>query len=526
MTIRATVFNDAIDGFWSALQVDRVYFIRNPQVKLKPDKFAKSSTASYDLILDLKTEIIQAHSSEMSSLEVHRVENEEEQKRSEVDTRSEVPEMKDESFKELDEMVSISQLNQSMSGRCALKVRVTKKSELKNWSNAKGSGRLFSVQFLDEHGAEIRAAVFNAAVEKFWDVLQVGNLYCVRRPQVKLCDKKYSLRGGAQFELVLNPDTEVNVVEDDGSIKGSNESDVGDEVNFSFVSIDKLPTQQVNERVDVLGVVTQAEPLTTTAKDIPKLVLTIVDRSLRSVEVTLWGETAENCSEQKLEDEVIAFKGCKISDYGGRISLSASKTIVVKPDILEARELKEWWDAEAHTAEILATPSFDDAMKGNYPKVSISELKECAKQLNGSQTASYQFAGSITKWDLSGALWYSACVNSKCKKKVSKAEDGLWFCSKCQKHSRERMLAYVLTCQISDSSSSVWVTAFDQVGQELLGGIGASELDQWRENGEDETVEKVFEERMYKNLQFTVRCKFDPRMSEVTFTVLQVSERV
>ena len=52
---------------------------------------------------------------------------------------------------------------------------MSQKSSVRNWSNSRGEGRLFSVNFLDESG-EIRATGFNEAVDKFYDLLEVNKV--------------------------------------------------------------------------------------------------------------------------------------------------------------------------------------------------------------------------------------------------------------------------------------------------------------------------------------------------------------
>jgi replication factor A1 len=59
--------------------------------------------------------------------------------------------------------------------RWTIKVRVTHKSDIKEWHNQRGSGRLFTVHFLDETG-EIRATGFNEQVDSFYDTLKEGNV--------------------------------------------------------------------------------------------------------------------------------------------------------------------------------------------------------------------------------------------------------------------------------------------------------------------------------------------------------------
>lgn len=46
------------------------------------------------------------------------------------------------------------------------------KSPIRSWSNAKGEGKLFSMDLCDESG-EIRATAFRNECEKFYDMIQV-----------------------------------------------------------------------------------------------------------------------------------------------------------------------------------------------------------------------------------------------------------------------------------------------------------------------------------------------------------------
>ena len=54
-------------------------------------------------------------------------------------------------------------------------MRVVHKSEIKEWHNQRGQGRLFTVHFLDETG-EIRATGFNDQVDAFYELLKEGNV--------------------------------------------------------------------------------------------------------------------------------------------------------------------------------------------------------------------------------------------------------------------------------------------------------------------------------------------------------------
>ena len=87
--------------------------------------------------------------------------------------------------------------------RWRIRARVTQKSSIRTWSNSRGEGRLFSVNFLDESG-EIRATGFNEAVDKFYDMLEVNKVWW-RESGADLCSAaslECMLSGGHSFWLL------------------------------------------------------------------------------------------------------------------------------------------------------------------------------------------------------------------------------------------------------------------------------------------------------------------------------------
>lgn len=53
-----------------------------------------------------------------------------------------------------------------------IKARVTSKSPVRTWANARGEGKLFSIDLVDESG-EIRATAFKEQCDKFYDMIEV-----------------------------------------------------------------------------------------------------------------------------------------------------------------------------------------------------------------------------------------------------------------------------------------------------------------------------------------------------------------
>lgn len=68
-----------------------------------------------------------------------------------------------------------------------IKARVTVKSKIRTWNNAKGEGKLFSMDLMDESG-EIRATCFKEACDKYFDLIQVGSVF------IKFASKSFPLK--------------------------------------------------------------------------------------------------------------------------------------------------------------------------------------------------------------------------------------------------------------------------------------------------------------------------------------------
>ncbi|OUM60713.1 hypothetical protein PIROE2DRAFT_13442 [Piromyces sp. E2] len=55
--------------------------------------------------------------------------------------------------------------------RWTIRAKAINKSDVRTWNNQRGSGKLFSVIFMD-NSSEIKATAFNDACDKFFDIIQ------------------------------------------------------------------------------------------------------------------------------------------------------------------------------------------------------------------------------------------------------------------------------------------------------------------------------------------------------------------
>lgn len=78
----------------------------------------------------------------------------------------------------------IASLN-AYQNRWTIKARITQRSEMRKWNNAKGEGKFFSVDLLDSHGGEIRAVCFNDVADRFDQTLQMGRVVTISKASLK-----------------------------------------------------------------------------------------------------------------------------------------------------------------------------------------------------------------------------------------------------------------------------------------------------------------------------------------------------
>jgi len=400
----------------------------------------------------------------------------------------------------------IASLNPYQS-RWTIKARVTSKGDIKTWTNAKGEGKLLSIELLDALGGQIRATMFNDAVDKFSDLLQEGRVYTISKGQLKLANKKFS-RLPNDYELTLGVDADIQYVGEDTGIQHQ---------KFSFKpNIETITQVEKDEYVDVIGVVSNVGPITTlTTKkqtEINKRVVTLTDNSLTSIELTFWGDAADRYNEDVLgNNPILAVKNCRVSDFGGK-SLSASfdSSVFINPDRIETQQLRVWWDREGHLAQ--AEPMTRKAAAAAGGATSAERKLLCAikdEQLGFHEKPDYfSVRATVTYFrsDMDKAPWYMACPAPNCNKKVTPGAQGDYICDKCNKSYPNFEARYILSLLICDSTGAQWLNAFNEQAEQLLG-HKANELLSYKEQGMQQEYDNVFNQANFKSYIFKCRAK-------------------
>lgn len=72
---------------------------------------------------------------------------------------------------------------------------MSNKSEIRTYSNVKGSGKVFSFDLVDEKGGEIRITCFNETVDMFYNMVASKGIYSVSKGSLKNKRKVRGSRG-------------------------------------------------------------------------------------------------------------------------------------------------------------------------------------------------------------------------------------------------------------------------------------------------------------------------------------------
>ena len=285
--------------------------------------------------------------------------------------------------------------------------------------------------------------------------------------------------------------------------------------------------------IDTIGVLQEVGEVSeivskTTSKPFNKRELTLVDNTGYSVRLTIWGNTAQ--SFEATPESVIAFKGVKVSDFGGRsLSLLSSGTMNLDPDIDEAHKLKGWYDAQGRTdtyqshANTMGTAAATGGGKQDQLKT-ISQIKD--ENLGMGENADYFMLKATIIFVRQENIAYPACLTEGCNKKVIETDPGEWRCEKCNITHPKPEYRYILSINVSDHTGMLWLSCFDDVGRIIMG-MSADDLMQIKEEGDDKRTNEIFQEANCKSLVFRCRAKMDTFQDQQRYVNLdlEISEQ-
>uniref|UniRef100_A0A8B9NRC0 Replication protein A subunit n=1 Tax=Accipiter nisus TaxID=211598 RepID=A0A8B9NRC0_9AVES len=384
--------------------------------------------------------------------------------------------------------------------RWTICARVTQKGQIRTWSNSRGEGKLFSIELVDESG-EIRATAFNDQADKFFPLIELNKVYYFTKGNLKTANKQYTAVKN-DYEITFTNETSVVPCDDAQHLPS---------VQFEFVSIADLENTPKDSIVDVIGICKSYEDVTKITvkannREVSKRNVHLMDISGKLVTATLWGNEAEQFDGSR--QPVIAIKGARVSDFGGRsLSVLSSSTVVINPDSPEAFKLRGWFDSEG---QLLECASISDVRGGPASGVNTNwkTLFE-AKSENlgqGDKADYFSCVGTVVHLRKENCM-YQACPSQDCNKKVIDQQNGLYRCEKCDREFPNFKYRMMLLVTIADCLEYQWVTCFQESAEFILG-QNAAFLGELKEKNE-QAFEEVFQNANFNTYEFRIRVKLE-----------------
>ena len=369
----------------------------------------------------------------------------------------------------------ISSLNPYMGAWC-VKAKLASKGNVRTFRNAKGEGKVMTVELVDEAGTAIQATVWKDAIDKYDEMLVVGKVYYVAKGSLRPANKQYSSCNN-DYEMSLDGRCEIEPCLDPVDVSKMARA-------YELVKIDQLATKiGTRGSVDVLAVVQSVGELGAVRRksdneEIQRRDVVLADDTGKSVTLTLWNALAVEQGAQlaTMNEPIVAVRGLRVTDYNG-VSLStvARSEMVIEPTSADVADrvaaLRASYDPAATFVAAGAGLATARGSLGGQNAAQRTTLMDMQPELLPPSTAPavvglVNATACLIKADQ--PMYYTACPEEGNNKKVVE-ENGKWYCEATQKTYDTCRRRYILRMKIQDTSGAGWVNVFHEQACEMLG---------------------------------------------------------
>lgn len=340
-----------------------------------------------------------------------------------------------------------------------IRARVTHKTPVREFCNPRREGKLFTFDLIDEKRYQIRAAVFNKWVDKYFDMIEINKVYYISNARMKVARQRYtSLKH--YYEINFTANTVVAPCEGNFDNIPS--------LQFDFIPLDEMDDLDPDTALDIIGVCCSFQEVENAlAKgtiEMPKRDIILIDQSNAEISVSLWGDLAENFDGSSYP--VVAFKGARLNDLRV-ITTFVSTAMYIDPDIEEARVLRKWFDKKVGRgteSKPAPRPSSSGFLATNW-KILAQAKKETQNKVGEPQY--YKAKATVIATKKENCL-YMACLSNACSRNVNSLPNGKYVCTGCRREYDSFKWRLNLTVSFADFSDDQWATCFGDTAESLL----------------------------------------------------------
>ena len=402
--------------------------------------------------------------------------------------------------------------------RWKLKARVANKAPIKEWSNARGSGKLFSLELVDSNGDDIRCTFFKEAVDAYYTRLEKGKVYTFQNGRLKIGNPKYN-NCKSEYEITFGMDVQIEGPFEDTQIRS---------MVYKIKKIATLASisPETTGPIDICGVVQSdgglVELTSKAGKELKKRDLVVVDDSGSSINVTLWGEKAQLPGDTFANNPTVLFKGVRLGDYGGRsISTTFSTVMLLNSDLPEPSNMKAWWESSGSTQSF--SQLSEGRTGGGVDRSGIEWLKTVSsiKEENmgsvddgkGGMKPSYINTKAYITF-LKKERWCYPSDPVSMKKLIEPGyAGGKWRNEVEDKEYDEPVWRYLAYMQVADHTGAQWCNAFGDKALPIFNGMSANDLKKMEETDPTE-FRNTFERALFRQMNITLQIKTDTYQDE------------
>lgn len=401
-----------------------------------------------------------------------------------------------------DAICPISHLSPYQNKWC-LKVLVTSKTQMKQWSNSRGSGCLFSMDLMDDSG-EIRCTAFREMAEKYHSFVQVDKMYYISKCQIKVANKQFSAINN-DYEMTIGNESIIQECHD-------NDASLSSASMYNFVPLDLVKDKTVGSLIDIIGVCKGASDLQeftakTTGREMKKREIYLLDQSNHEICLALWGKDAEDFTSAE-DNPIIAIRGAKLGEYlGGKTLSTSGSTLRINPEIPVAFKLKGWYDTRDINAAVtnLSTRTGSGGASFDTPWMTFREVAETQNMGTDPKGDYFQLFGTVSLINCD-RMTYMACPKEGCNKKITDLNNGMYKCEKCDEEFPRFKYRLVPSVNIADATGDQWVSMFNEVAEKLFNSTAeviGNAMDQAKNHSNDQDIADItqnitFTEGLYK----------------------------